>query len=125
MQPYNEPQTGTPPGYTVPHNISATPPSYVGNKTDNTATLAMIAGVGLVLSSCTGIGGCLIPLFALVGGVIALRSADQAINPSRTRTYSWIAIAAGGIVLLLILGVVLLYGSLFAAAFSQGFQTAP
>lgn len=119
MQPYNEQQQP----YNVPAPSYSTnqPPTYIGNKQDNTATLAMIAGVGLVISSCTGIGACILPFFALTAGIIGLRGANQAINPNRTRTYAWIAIASGGLMVLLIIGVIVLYGGIIFAAL----RTAP
>jgi hypothetical protein len=118
MQEYNEQQP-----YTVPstYGSASDAPTYTGNKQDNTATLAMVVGATLVISSCTfGLGGCLLPIFAFVGGIIGLRGANGAIDPGRTRTYAWIGIATGGVILALIIGVVLLYGGLIFAALSSG-----
>lgn len=121
MQPYNE---QTP--YTVPApSYGSEPPTYTGNKRDNLATIAMVAGVGVIISSCTGIGGCLLPIFALVAGIMGLRSASQAINPDRTRKYSWIAIATGGFMVVVILGVALLYGGIILAAIGEAQRQAP
>lgn len=118
MQQYNEPRS-----YTVPSDYGSTvdAPTYTGNKQDNTATLAMIVGATLVISSCTfGLGGCLLPIVAFVGGIMGLRGANRAIDPGRTRTYAWIGIATGGLILVLFVGIILLYGGLILAALSSG-----
>ena len=113
QQPYSVPS----PSYGMPE----TAPTYTGNKQDNTATLAMIVGLTMVASSCTfGLGGCLLPIFAFVAGIMGLRSANQALDPRRTRTYAWIGIATGGLILLFIIGILLLYGGLLMAALSNG-----
>ena len=53
------------------NTVPGQPPTYTGNQKDNLATLAAIAGVGLLLTSCTfGIGSCLLPL--LIGGIVGL-----------------------------------------------------
>jgi|GEM_PF-5770500 len=113
MQPPNEQQSfnvSTPP---------STPGTYVGNQTDLTSFLAMVAGVGVVISSCTGIGGCLLPIFALVAGIIGLRNSNQALNPSRVRTHAWIAIITGGIILLFIIAIIAFYGAIILAAITE------
>jgi thiol:disulfide interchange protein len=115
MQQYNEPP---------PYNVQNTsvqpapvpPGTYVGNGRDMTSFLAMLAGVGILLTSCTGIGGCLLPLFALVAGIIGLRNSKEAINPGRTRTHAWIAIITGSLFLVFIIAIIGLYGALIVTA---------
>jgi thiol:disulfide interchange protein len=118
MQPYNQPYDEQP-SYTVPPPTPVNQPTpYVGNQKDMLAFIAMIAGAGLVGSCIPGFT-CLLPLFALVGGIIGLRGADQAIDPGRTRTYSWIAIATGALFLIFILAIAAIYGALIVAAFQE------
>lgn len=114
MQPYDEQP------YTVPAPPYASQPAtYTGNQKDMNAFLGMVAGVGLVVTSCVPGAACLLPIAALVLGIIGLRGADQALNPSRTRTYSWIAIGTGGLVLLVFVGIAVLYGGLILAAINE------
>ncbi|WP_026370007.1 hypothetical protein [Kallotenue papyrolyticum] len=117
MESFNQPQP-----YTVSStsDVATDPPSYTGNRQDNTATLAMLVGTIMALNMCTfGIGGCLLPIFALVAGILGLRGANRAINPARTRTYAWIGIVIGGLLTLLLLAIVVLYGAIIAAAISD------
>jgi len=101
--------------------VPVTPPvdQYVGNDKDMTAFLAMLAGVGLIAISCVPGVSCLLPFFALIGGIVALRGANQALNPSRTRTYSRIAIITGAVVIMLAIGLVAVYGAFFFAFFEE------
>lgn len=116
MQPYNQQYEEQPPSYTIPSGPPVNPTApYVGNQKDMLAFIAMIAGAGLLLSCVPGFN-CLLPFFALIGGIIGLRGADQAINPGRTRTYSWVAIVAGAIFLLLFLAIAVFYGAFIVAA---------
>jgi predicted lipid-binding transport protein (Tim44 family) len=122
MQPYNQSYQEQPP-YTVPSPTPSNQPApYVGNQKDMMAFAAMIAGAGLLASSCIPGFSCILPIFALVGGIIGLRGADQAINPSRTRTYSWIAIVSGTLVLLFFIAVIVFYGAVIAAAIQEANQ---
>jgi thiol:disulfide interchange protein len=112
MQPYNDQQQ-----YQIPTpSDSPFPATYSGNQKDMTAFLAMLAGAMLIATSCVPGAACVLPIFAFVAGIIGLRGADQAINPSRTRTFSWIAIVTGALVLIFFIGLILLYGGLIIAA---------
>lgn len=116
MQPYNQQYEEQPPSYTIPSGPHVNPSApYVGNQKDMLSFLAMIAGAGLLLSCVPGFN-CLLPFFALIGGIIGLRGADQAINPGRARTYAWVAIIAGAIFFLVILVFAFFYGALIVAA---------
>ena len=67
--------------------------------------------------SLTVIGSCVIPGFSclapLIAGIVALVQAKNAANPSRARTYGWIATGIGIVILLAIIALVALYGALF------------
>src|SRR4028118_2379361 len=116
MQPYNQQYEEQRP-YTVPSPPSVNPSApYVGNQKDMLSFIAMIAGAGLLASSCIPGVSCLLPIFALVGGIIGLRGADQAVDPGRTRTYSWVAIITGGLFLLFFIAVAVFYGAFIVAA---------
>jgi hypothetical protein len=73
--------------------------------------------------SLSVIGSCVIPGFGclapLVVGIIALVQAKTAVDPSRARLYGWIATAIGILMLLLVVGVVAVYGALFARLMSD------
>ncbi|MBV9786617.1 MAG: hypothetical protein JOZ51_00465 [Chloroflexi bacterium] len=119
MQPYNQQYEEQPPSYTIPSGPHVNPSApYVGNQKDMLSFMAMIAGAGLLLSCIPGFS-CLLPFFALIGGIIGLRGADQAINPGRTRTYSWVGIIAGAIFLLVIIAFMVFYGALIMAALQE------
>jgi Na+-driven multidrug efflux pump len=67
--------------------------------------------------SLTVIGSCVIPGFSclapLIAGIVALVQAKHAANPSRARTYGWIATGIGIFILLAIAALIALYGALF------------
>lgn len=126
MQPYNQ-QYEDKPSYTIPSPPSG-PPSlnrpatYFGNQKDMLSFLAMIAGAGLLLASCIPGVSCLLPIFALVGGIMGLRGADQAVDPSRTRTYSWVGIITGALILLFFVAIAVFYGAVIVAAIQEANQ---
>ena len=104
-----------------PTPVTPPPGQYVGNGKDMTAFLAMLAGVGMLATTCVPGLGCLLPFFALIGGIVALCGANQALDPSRTRTYAWLAIGAGAVFIVLGAALIALYGA-FIFAFVQEAQ---
>ena len=84
--------------------------TFQGNTYDLMALGSLVVG-GLVLFSCltcnTGIY-CL-PLVPIALGTIGLIGARQSVQADRTRLWSWLGIAAGVMILLLIVLAMVLY----------------
>lgn len=95
----------TPPGYTtVPSDAE---PTTAG---DRWALIALAVSATVLLSCIPGFT-CLAPL---VGGIIALVQAKNAANPSRARTYGWIATGIGIVIVLGAIAIIALYGTIIA-----------
>ena len=90
---------------------------YKGNSTDLTALIALVLGV-VTLGSCCG-GLYCVPVVGLLLALWGLLNARKAYDPSRTRKLSAIALAASGVVVLIIVGGLLLYGMMFATLFQS------
>ncbi len=76
--------------------------TFRGNSYDLAALGALASGV-LVLVSCLTLGQfayCL-PFLAVGLGLIGLLAGKDAVDPERTRLWSWLGIGGGGLVLLL------------------------
>jgi hypothetical protein len=89
--------------------------TFRGNSYDLTALGALASGV-LVLLMCLTFGQfayCL-PFIALVLGAIGLLAGKDAINPERTRLWSWLGIGGAGLSVLL---TILLFFSYLACFF--------
>lgn len=102
----------------LPPNLSAGP-SYLGNRQDMTAFLAMLAGVVSIVVSCFPCGGCIPPVFALVAGSIALKDVGLAVNPARARQHAIIGIASGLLLTLGLLVGISLYAAFIGAMFAM------
>ena len=99
------------PGYT---SIPADAQPMTGG--DRWALVALAVSLS-VIGSCVIPGfGCLAPL---VVGIIALVQAKTAVDPSRARLYGWIATGIGIVTLLLIVGIIAVYGALVARIMSD------
>lgn len=84
------------------------PVTFEGNNTD----LMAVAGViitGTIVLSCVPGGSCLWWLLPLILGIIGLISADQSVDPDRTRKFSWISIGVSGLLLLLMIALISAY----------------
>ena len=79
-----------------------------------TASIAALAIAATTLISCIPLVNCLAPLVPLVVGIITLTKAKTAVDPSKARLYGWLATGLGIVFLLVIIGVVALYGTLIA-----------
>ncbi len=84
--------------------------TFRGNAVDLAALGAVISGA-LVLLTCLscGMGVYCLPFIPLLLGVIGLASAPGGVDVERTRLFSWLAIGAGGAMILLIALGALLY----------------
>ena len=77
---------------------------FEGNAHDLTALIALICGaiVLLICVSC-GLGIYLLPVVAIVLGVIGVMMAKNAVNPQRSQLWSWLGIGSGVVAVLLAL----------------------
>ncbi len=84
--------------------------TFMGNTYDLVSLGALITGA-LTLFSCLtcGQGVYCLPLLPVILGLISLLAAKQSVNAERTRLWSWLGIAAGALILLLIVAAVGLY----------------
>lgn len=89
--------------------------TFLGNSYDLTALAALAAGLLVVLMCLTaGQAAYCLPFVAIVLGVIGLVFSKDAINPTRTRLWSWLGLGGAGVSLLI--GLLLLL-SYFACIF--------
>jgi hypothetical protein len=91
--------------------------TFRANTYDLLSLGSLITGA-LILFSCLtcNLGYYCLPFVSVVLGAVGVLSARQAIEEKRTRLWSWLGIATGGIVLLFVVAAVVLYiGFLFLA----------
>jgi hypothetical protein len=93
--------------------VSIPPDAEPSTSGDKWALIALTVSISLVLSSCIPGFGCLAPL---VAGIIALTQAKKAARPDRARTYAWVSIGIGGLILVLLIAIFALYGTLLMSA---------
>jgi hypothetical protein len=84
--------------------------TFMGNTYDLLSVVSVVTG-GLVLVSCLtcNMGYYCLPLVPIVLGLVGVLSAHQSVNMERTRLLSWLGVASGGILLLLLLAAVAMY----------------
>jgi hypothetical protein len=108
----NQPPTWTPPA--APPGFTTVPadaqPTTGG---DRWALIALAVSLTVLISCVPGLN-CLAFLAPLVVGIIALVQAKTAADPSRARTYGWIATGIGILILLVFVGFIAVYGALLA-----------
>jgi hypothetical protein len=88
---------------------------YRGNSIDVTALLAAAAGV-MALASCAGLAW-VIPMLAVVFGLIAWLQSNDAINARRARWLSLLGIAGGGLFVVFFIGLFAMMFLCFALQF--------
>jgi hypothetical protein len=84
--------------------------TFRGNSYDLISLGSLVTG-GLILLSCVtcGMGYYCMPVIAVILGAIGVLGARQAVDGERTRLWSWLGIAAGGILLLLMAAAFVFY----------------
>ncbi len=90
---------------------------YKGNSTDLAALVALVLGV-VTLGSCCGAIYC-VPIVGVLLSVLGLINARKAYDPSRTRRFSLIGLVTSGVVVLIIVGAIVVYGMMFATLFQS------
>ena len=75
---------------------------FEGNGIDIAALIALISGAFVFISCATGgLGFFVMPLVAIVLGLVGVFTAKNAVKPARTQLLSWLGIGTGVIVILL------------------------
>jgi hypothetical protein len=84
--------------------------TFRGNSYDLTALAALVIGIIVVLM-CVTLGQAVycLPVAAVALGIIGLVMARDAIDPERTRLWSWLGIGSGGLTILLAAALMLTY----------------
>ena len=121
QKPIEQVANETPQEALPPQSMGETPPVTFRANTYDLMSLGSLVTGALILFSCItcGAGYYLMPLIALALGAVGLLSARRAVEADRTRLWSWLGIAAGGVVLLLIALCIILYvGFIVLAAMS-------
>ncbi len=95
--------------------------TFMGNSYDITSVVAVVTG-GMIFFSCItcNMGYYCLPIVPVVLGLVGLLSADDSVDPRRTRLLSWLGIGGGGIVLLLMVIGILLYVGFIVLAIGLG-----
>lgn len=95
--------------------------TFMGNSYDLAAVVAAVLGGFVALSclTCNMIWYCA-PVGAIVLGLVGLLSTKEAVDADRTRLLSWIGIAGGAVVLVLIVLCIVAYVGLIALAIASG-----
>jgi hypothetical protein len=84
--------------------------TFRGNNYDLVSLGSLITGA-LILFSCLtcNMGYYCLPFLPVVLGIVGLLKAQEAVEAERTKQWSWLGIAGGGMVLFLILAAIALY----------------
>jgi hypothetical protein len=97
--------------------------TFRGNSYDLIA-MGSLASAALILFTCVtcGMGYYCLPVLSVVLGAIGVLSARQAVEVERTRLWSWLGLAGGGILLLLMAVCFVLYIAFIVIAAVSGGQ---
>jgi len=119
VEPTLSPAVPAEPG--APGQTSRPQVTFMGNSYDLVAVVAATVG-GLMAASCltcNTIWYCM-PVGAIVLGLVGLLSTKEAIDADRTRLLSWIGVAGGAVVLLLVVLGIIAYVALIGFAIVAG-----
>lgn len=95
--------------------------TYQGNGYDLAALVGVTTGVIVLLVCGTGgVGVYCLPIVPVILGIIGLMTANDSVNPDRTKFLSWLSLAVGGLILLFILMIVIVYVAFIAFAIAEG-----
>lgn len=84
--------------------------TFQGNNYDLAAIIgATVAAVILLSCGTLGLATYCLPVVALVVGIVGLRTAKDSVNPDRTRQLSWVSLGIGGLILVGLLLLIILY----------------
>jgi hypothetical protein len=83
---------------------------------DRWALIALVVAATTILSCLVPGFSCLAPLAV---GIVALTQASKAADPKQARTFSWIAIGIGVVILVGVLVIIGLYGAIIVAAIND------
>jgi hypothetical protein len=84
--------------------------TFMGNNYDLTAVVAVTVG-GVVLLSCftCNMGWYCLPFIPIILGIITLVSAQDSVDPERTKLLSWISIGSGAAIIILAALMIIAY----------------
>lgn len=109
QQPYTPP----PPGY-----VSVPTDAKPFGDADRMALIALAVSLTVLLSCVPGLN-CLAFIAPLGVGIYTLSQAKNAVDPSRARTYGWVATGIGIVIVVGFLVIVAAYGVMFASMMNQ------
>jgi hypothetical protein len=97
--------------------------TFRGNTYDLMSLGALISGALIFFSCLTcNMGYYCLPVIAVALGAVGVLAAHESVESKRTRLWSWLGIASGGIVLLLTIAFIVLYvGFMVVLAFAGEF----
>jgi hypothetical protein len=95
--------------------------TFRGNTYD-LAALGSLASGALVIFSCLtcNLGFYCLPFVPIVLGMIGVLAARQSVDEQRTRVWSWLGIAAGAFIVLLVVAGIVLYIAFIVLAIVAG-----
>jgi len=102
--------------------LPTTPQVTFRGNTYDLLSLGSLGTAALILFSCVtcNMGFYCLPVIAVILGAIGVLSARQAVDEERTRLWSWLGIAAGGVILLAMVVCFVLYIGFIVLAAASG-----
>ena len=93
--------------------------TFEGNSTDLASLGAMVLGLlSLFLCMTCNMGFYCLPILPVILGLVGLMSAGQAVDPQRTRLWSWIGLGTGLFFLVLLAAALVIYIALMVLMIS-------